>query len=55
LGEVLKGVWDLQEGILMFMDMKDKDLIFPQFKNENWKTDLAFLVDGISKQLKRDS
>jgi hypothetical protein len=45
LGKVVKRAWDLQEEILMFMGLKDKDLMFPQLKHENWETDLAFLVD----------
>jgi hypothetical protein len=44
-GEILKRMWDLEEKILMSLDRNDKDVMFPQLKDENWKTDLAFLVD----------
>lgn len=34
-----------QDEILMFLDMKYKDQMFPQAKDGNWKTDVAFLLD----------
>jgi len=29
----------------MFLDMKDKDLMFQQLKDKNWRTKMALLVD----------
>jgi len=51
LGEAPKRVWDLQEEILVLLGTKDIDLKFPQLKDENWKADLAFVVE-VLEQLK---
>lgn len=53
-GEIFKRLWDLQEEILMIVNMKDKDLMFPQLKYKDWKTDVPGWHFGISKQLKCD-
>jgi hypothetical protein len=37
-------MWDLEEEILIFWDMNDKDLMLPQLNGKNWKTDLVFMV-----------
>jgi hypothetical protein len=34
--------------IVMLLDMKDKDFMFPQLKDNKWKTDLAFLCDDVN-------
>jgi hypothetical protein len=31
--------------VLLFLDIRDKDLMLSQLKDVNWKTDLAFLID----------
>ena len=45
LGKVLRRVWDLKTQILLFLEMKGKDKDFPQFKQTEWLSDLAFAVD----------
>jgi hypothetical protein len=46
-------VWKLQEETEIFLYMKDKELMFPQLEDENWRTDLDFLVDVLEpKQFK---
>jgi hypothetical protein len=38
-------MWKLQEETEIDLHVKDKDLVFPQLKGENWRTDLGFLAD----------
>ena len=45
LGKVLRRVWDLKMQILLFLEMKGKDKDFPQFKQTEWLSNLAFAVD----------
>ena len=45
VGKVLRLVWDLKTEILLFLEMKGKDKDYPQFKQSEWLTDLAFAVD----------
>ena len=44
-GKVLRHIWDLKTQILLFLEMKEKDKNFPQFKHTEWLTDFAFAVD----------
>jgi hypothetical protein len=45
LGRVLKRVWELQEEITIFVEAEGQ--MFSQLKYKNWKTGLAFVVEGI--------
>uniref|UniRef100_H2YX15 DUF4371 domain-containing protein n=1 Tax=Ciona savignyi TaxID=51511 RepID=H2YX15_CIOSA len=45
VGRVLRRVWDLKTEILQFLEMKGKDKDFPQLKQSEWLSDLAFAVD----------
>ena len=45
VGKVLRLVQDLKTEILLFLEMKGKDKDYPQFKQSEWLTDLAFAVD----------
>ena len=38
-------VWDLKQEIEQFLDMKSKQNDFPQFKQTDWLSDFAFMVD----------
>ena len=44
-GKVLRRVWDLKTEILLFLEMKGKDKGYPQLKQSEWLSDLAFAVD----------
>ena len=44
VGKVLRLVWDLKTKTLLFLEMKGKDKDYPQFKQSEWLTDLAFAV-----------
>ena len=43
VGKVLRRIWDLKTEILLFLEMKGKD--YPQLKQSEWLSDLAFAVD----------
>ena len=45
VGKVLRHVWDLKTEILLFLEMKMKDKDYPQLKQSEWLSDLAFAVD----------
>ena len=45
VGKVLRRVWDLKTEILLFLEIKGKDKEFPQLKQSEWLSDLAFAVD----------
>ena len=45
MGKVLRRVWDLKTEILLFLEMKGKDKDYPQLKQSEWLSDLAFAVD----------
>ena len=45
VGKVLRRVWDLKTEILLFLEIKGKDKDFPQLKQSQWLSDLAFAVD----------
>ena len=45
MGKVLRRVWDLKAEILLFLEMKGKDKDYPQLKQSEWLSDLAFAVD----------
>ena len=45
VGKVLRRVWDLKTEILLFLELKGKDKDYPQFKQSEWLSDLAFAVD----------
>ena len=45
VGKVLRRVWDLKTEILLFLEMKIKDKDYPQLKQSEWLSDLAFAVD----------
>lgn len=50
MGRVLKRVWDLKAGILMFLDMKDTSFDFSkEMESEEWVCDFAFAVDKMQK------
>jgi hypothetical protein len=36
-----------QEEIIKYLDLTDKDLLFLQLRDENWKNDQEFLADGL--------
>jgi hypothetical protein len=42
-GKVLKRIYNLRKEVQLFMDMKGKPL--PEYSEENWISDFAFLVD----------
>ena len=45
MGKVLRRIWDLKAEILLFLEMKGKDKDYPQLKQLEWLSDLAFAVD----------
>ena len=45
VGKVLRRVWDLETEILLFLEMKGKDKDYPQLKQSEWLSGIAFLVD----------
>ena len=45
LGKVLRRVWGLKTEILLFLEMKGKDTEYPQLRESEWLSDLAFAVD----------
>ena len=45
LGKVLRRVWGLKTEILLFLEMKGKDIEYPQLRESEWLSDLAFAVD----------
>ena len=45
VGKLLRRVWDLKTEILLFLEIKGKDKEFPQLKQSEWLSDLAFAVD----------
>ena len=45
VGKVFRRVWDLKTEILLFLEIKGKDKEFPQLKQSEWLSDLAFAVD----------
>ena len=45
MGKVLKRIWDLKTEILLFLEMKGKDKDYPQLKQSEWLSDLAFAGD----------
>ena len=44
VGKILRCVWDLKTEILLFLEKKGKDKDYPQLKQSEWLTDLAFAV-----------
>ena len=45
VGKILRRIWDLQTKVLLFLEMKGKDKDYPQLKQSEWLSDLAFAVD----------
>ena len=45
VGKVLKRIWDLKTAIILFLEMEGKDKDYPQLKQSEWLSDLAFAVD----------
>ena len=45
MGKVLRRVWYLKAEILIFLEIKGKDKDYPQLKQLEWLSDLAFAVD----------
>ena len=43
--KVLRRVWDQKTEILLFLEIKGKDKDYPQLKQSEWLSDLAFTVD----------
>ena len=55
VGKVLRRVWDLEKEILLFLEMKGKDKDFPQLKQSEWLSDLAFAVNPFEHMNKLDT
>ena len=45
VGKVLRRVCDLETEILLFLEMKGKNKDYPQLKQSEWLSDIAFSVD----------